>query len=73
VAIAPKACLSVRKVRTAQGTVLGNSKAARADGKCNRKIPPGEMQIDECRSQNEEIDTLFFILHSAFILLHFLR
>jgi len=30
----------VRKVRTAQGTVLDNLQAAQADGKCNRKIPP---------------------------------
>jgi len=29
----------VRKVRTAQGTVLDNLQAAQADGKCNRKIP----------------------------------
>jgi hypothetical protein len=32
---------SVRKVRTAQGTVLDNVKAAQADGKCNRKKPLG--------------------------------
>src|SRR5690606_5231997 len=29
-----------RKVRAPQGTVPGNAWAARADGKCNRKIPP---------------------------------
>ena len=34
-------CPSVpRKVRAPQGTVPGNAWAARADGKCNRKIPP---------------------------------
>jgi len=54
VAIAPEACLSVRKVRTAQGTVLGNAKAARADGKCNRKIPLWETQNDERRTQNKD-------------------
>jgi len=30
----------VRKVRTAQGTVLDNVKAEQSDGKCNRKIQP---------------------------------
>jgi hypothetical protein len=30
----------VRKVRTAQGTVLDNVKAEQSDGKCNRKKPP---------------------------------
>ena len=35
------ACGAVpRKVRAPQGTVPGNAWAARADGKCNRKIPP---------------------------------
>ena len=34
-------CASMpRKVRAPQGTVPGNAWAARADGKCNRKIPP---------------------------------
>jgi hypothetical protein len=78
----------MRKVRTAgsadmsaglRATVLANSKAARkgaclpseADGKCNRKKPPGEMQYAECRSQNE--DKVNFVLHSSFIVLHFLR
>jgi hypothetical protein len=32
----------MRKVRTAQDTVLDNVQAAQADGKCNRKIPPVE-------------------------------
>jgi hypothetical protein len=34
------ACKRWRKVRAPQGTVPGNAWAARADGKCNRKIPP---------------------------------
>ena len=33
-----------RKVRAPQGTVPGNAWAARADGKCNRKIPPMSAQ-----------------------------
>src|SRR5690606_34620609 len=31
-----------RKVRAPQGKVPGNAWAARADGKCNRKIPPND-------------------------------
>ena len=33
-----------RKVRAPQGTVPGNAWAARADGKCNRKIPPNDFE-----------------------------
>ena len=32
----------VRKVRTAQGTVLDNVQAEQSDGKCNRKDTAGE-------------------------------
>ena len=60
----------VRKVRTAQGTVLDNVKAEQSDGKCNRKIPQEEMQKFECRMQNEKkrrpILPSFWILHSSF-------
>jgi len=35
----------VRKVRTAQGTVLDNVQAVKTDGKCNRKIPPREHRM----------------------------
>jgi hypothetical protein len=35
--------VGVRKVRTAQATVLDNLKAEQSDGKCNRKIPLGEV------------------------------
>ncbi len=39
-------CASMpRKVRAPQGTVPGNAWAARADGKCNRKIPPAVRSI----------------------------
>ncbi len=34
-----------RKVRAPQGTVPGNAWAARADGKCNRKIPPNGSRV----------------------------
>jgi hypothetical protein len=36
---------AARKVRTAQGTVLDNVQAGRPDGKCNRKIPLGELPV----------------------------
>ena len=35
--IAPDSRERVRKVRTAQGTVLANGEAEQSDGKCNRK------------------------------------
>jgi hypothetical protein len=60
----------VRKVRTAQGTVLDNLQAEQSDGKCNRKIPPGGK--DEGRRMKDESEKaiLLFILHpSIFILL----
>jgi hypothetical protein len=37
--------MPVRKVRTAQGTVLDNVQAEQSDGKCNRKIPPREHRM----------------------------
>src|SRR5688572_23712613 len=52
----------------ARGTVLDNVKAGQPDGKCNRKIPLGEMLNDECRMQNGRGVATF--LHSAFIILH---
>jgi hypothetical protein len=68
----------VRKVRTAQGTVLDNVQAEQSDGKCNRKIPPEEK--DEGGRMKDESDHWYrvclvpavvrFILHpSEFILL----
>ena len=35
-AIACSACRGMRKVRTGQGTVVGNANPARAEGKCRR-------------------------------------
>jgi hypothetical protein len=43
----------MRKVRTAQGTVLDNVQAGQPDGKCNRKIPPGGRQKAEGTRQNQ--------------------
>jgi len=40
----------VRKVRTAQGTVLDNVQAKQFDGKCNRKIPPGQSAVGSQQS-----------------------
>jgi hypothetical protein len=81
-AAAAPGAIPVRKVRTAQGTVLGNAKAEKStqadesDGKCNRKIPLKRMQNDECRMQNEKtkchsgcLILLFCILHSSFCIL----
>ena len=44
-----------RKVRAPQGTVPGNAWAARADGKCNRKIPPMALS-PLCRHPIERVD-----------------
>jgi len=48
------------------GTVLDNIKAEQSDGKCNRKIPLGEMLNDECRMMNGIRWDLHFIHHSSF-------
>ena len=50
---APRACRGVRKVRTAQGTVLDNVQAGQPDGKCNRKIPLEEGVSGKGRGASE--------------------